>query len=245
MPVTASSAPGGPNRFAQRLFSPLPERYNRLAEVLSFGQNGRWRRAMVDHIVTASPDLILDVATGPGGVALQMAGRTGARVVGVDVTEAMLRQGRENVAAAGARIQFALGRGEQLPFADGTFDAVSFTYLLRYVDDPAATIKELARVVKPGGVVTNLEFAVPESGFWRFWWWGYTRLVLPVAGWITGGREWFDVGRFLGPNISSHYRRYPVSWTVGAWQAAGLVDVGVRTMSLGGGLVMWGTRTGG
>jgi len=245
MPTTASAAPGGPNRFAQRLFSGLPGRYNRLAEVLSFGQNGRWRRAMVDHIVPASPELILDVATGPAGVALQMAGRTGARVVGVDVTEAMLRQGRENVARAGARITFALGRGEQLPFADATFDAVSFTYLLRYVDDPAATIRELARVVKPGGVLTNLEFHVPENGFWRFWWWGYTRLVLPVAGWLTGGREWFDVGRFLGPNISAHYRRYPVPWTVEAWRAAGLVDVGVRTMSLGGGLVMWGTRSGG
>jgi len=216
-----------------------------LAEVLSFGQNGRWRRAMVDHIVGAEPDLILDVATGPAGVALQMAGRSGARVVGVDVTEAMLRQGRDNARRAGARIQFALGRGEQLPFADDTFDAVSFTYLLRYVDDPAATIKELSRVVKPGGVVTNLEFAVPGSRFWRFWWWGYTRLVLPVAGWLTGGREWFDVGRFLGPNISAHYRRYPVPWTVGAWEAAGLVNVGVRTMSLGGGLVMWGTRAGG
>jgi demethylmenaquinone methyltransferase/2-methoxy-6-polyprenyl-1,4-benzoquinol methylase len=245
MPTVASSAPGGPNRFAQQLFSPLPSRYDTLAEVLSFGQNGRWRRAMVDAVVAASPHLILDVATGPAGVALQMADRTGARVVGVDVTEAMLRRGRANAARAGARIGFTLGRGEQLPFADGTFDAVSFTYLLRYVDDPAATIKELSRVLKPGGVLANLEFAVPQSRFWRLWWWGYTRLVLPVAGWIGGGREWFDVGRFLGPNISSHYRRYPVPWTVEAWHDAGLVDVAVRTMSLGGGLVMWGTRTGG
>ncbi len=100
-------------------------------------------------------------------------------------------------------------------------------------------------MVKPGGVVANLEFLVPSSRFWRFWWWGYTRAVLPLAGWATGGREWFDVGRFLGPNISSHYRRYPVSWTVGAWRQAGLVDVGVRPMSLGGGLVMWGRRAGG
>jgi demethylmenaquinone methyltransferase/2-methoxy-6-polyprenyl-1,4-benzoquinol methylase len=245
MPTAVSDAPGGSNRFAQRLFSPLPERYNRLAEWLSFGQNGRWRRALVDHVVEARPELILDVATGPAGVALQMAARTGARVVGLDVTDAMLRQARRDVARAGSRIEFTLGRGEQLPFADATFDAVSFTYLLRYVDDPAAAIAELVRVVKPGGVVANLEFAVPGHRFWHFWWVGYTRLVLPVAGWLTGGREWFDVGRFLGPNISEHYRRYPVSWTVGAWGDAGMVDVGVRTMSLGGGLVMWGTRAGG
>jgi demethylmenaquinone methyltransferase/2-methoxy-6-polyprenyl-1,4-benzoquinol methylase len=242
MPTTASAAPGGPNKFAQRLFSPLPVRYNRLAEVLSFGQNGRWRRAMVDHIVEAKPAMILDVATGPGGVALQMAARTGARVVGLDVTDAMLRQAQVNVAEAGARVSLALGRGEQLPFADGTFDAVTFTYLLRYVDDPAAAIKELTRVVKPGGVVANLEFNVPSSRFWHFWWVGFTRMVLPVAGWITGGREWFDVGRFLGPNISAHYRRYPVAWTVEAWRDAGMVDVGAKAMSLGGGLVMWGRR---
>jgi demethylmenaquinone methyltransferase/2-methoxy-6-polyprenyl-1,4-benzoquinol methylase len=244
MPTTASSAPGGPNQFAQRLFSPLPVRYDRLAEVLSFGQNGRWRRAMVDHVVDGSPDLILDVATGPAGVALQMAARTGARVVGLDVTEAMLRQARRNVAQAGALVELAQGRGEQLPFADDTFDAVTFTYLLRYVDDPAATIAELARVVKPGGVVANLEFNVPTSKFWHFWWVGYTRLVLPVAGWLTGGREWFDVGRFLGPNISAHYGRYPLAWTVDAWRQAGLVDIGTRPMSLGGGLVMWGRRAG-
>jgi demethylmenaquinone methyltransferase/2-methoxy-6-polyprenyl-1,4-benzoquinol methylase len=73
---------------------------------------------------------------------------------------------------------------------------------------------------------------------------GYTRIVLPLAGWVTGGREWFDVGRFLGPNISAHYRRYPVSWTIEAWRQAGMVDVGARPMSLGGGLVMWGRRAG-
>jgi demethylmenaquinone methyltransferase/2-methoxy-6-polyprenyl-1,4-benzoquinol methylase len=244
MPTAVSDAPGGSNRFAQRLFSPLPNRYDRLAELLSFGQNGRWRRALVDHLVDASPGLVLDVATGPAGVALQIAARTGARVVGLDVTEAMLHQARDNVASAGARISLALGRGEQLPFPDSSFDAVSFTYLLRYVDDPAAAIKELTRVLKPGGVMANLEFNVPTSRFWHFWWVGYTRMVLPVAGWATGGREWFDVGRFLGPNISAHYARYPVSWTVAAWRAAGMVEVGARPMSLGGGLVMWGRREG-
>ena len=235
------------SRFARRLFTGLPQRYDRLAEVLSLGQNGRWRRAMVDHIVPGSPRLILDVATGPAGGALQLASRTGGQVVGVDLTEAMIREGKANVARAGAekQVQVVLGKGQQLPFADATFDALTFTYLLRYVEDPAATLRELARVVRPGGTVANLEFLVPASRFWRFWWWGYTRLVLPIGGAITGGREWFTVGRFLGPNISAHYRRFPVSWTVQAWRDAGIDDVGVRTMSLGGGLVMWGSRTGG
>jgi len=235
------------SRFARSLFSGLPQRYDRLAEWLSLGQNSRWRRAMVDQIVPGKPRRVLDVATGPAGVALQLAARTDAQIVGIDVTEAMLREGRANVARAGAdkRVQVVLGKGEQLPFADATFDALTFTYLLRYVEDPAATLRELARVVRPGGTIGNLEFLVPESRFWRFWWWGYTRLLLPLGGALTGGREWFAVGRFLGPNISAHYRRYPLSWTVQAWRDAGIDDVAVRSMSLGGGLVMWGSRTGG
>jgi demethylmenaquinone methyltransferase/2-methoxy-6-polyprenyl-1,4-benzoquinol methylase len=236
---------GDRNRFAQQLFTNLPQRYDRLAEVLSMGQNGRWRRAMIDRVVPTSPAMVLDVASGTAGVALQLAERTSAFVVGVDLTLEMLSQGQRNVAAKGQadRVQLVAGRGEQLPFPDRTFDALTFTYLLRYVDDPLETLRELARVVKPGSVVASLEFFLPPSRFWRFMWWLYTRLVLPVAGLFTGGRQWFRVGRFLGPNISGHYRKYPLSWTEDAWRRAGFEQVGVRVMSLGGGLVMWGTRS--
>jgi len=240
-----SQTVGDRNRFAQDLFTPLPQRYDRLAEVLSMGQNGRWRRAMIDRIVPSSPGRILDVASGTAGVALQLASRTPADVVGVDLTMGMLGQGRRNVARVGlsGRIQLVAGRAEQLPFPDDTFDALTFTYLLRYVDDPQATLNELARVVKPGGAVASLEFFLPPSRFWRAWWWLYTRLVLPAGGWLTGGREWLRVGRFLGPNISGHYAKFPLAWTEDAWRRAGFENVGVRVMSLGGGLVMWGTRS--
>jgi demethylmenaquinone methyltransferase / 2-methoxy-6-polyprenyl-1,4-benzoquinol methylase len=234
-----------PNRFARDLFAPLPARYDMLEEILSFGQNGRWRSAMIDRVPRAD-GVILDVASGTAGVALQLA-RRGVTVVGVDLTEEMLRQGHRRVAAAGRADQVGLvvGRAEQLPFPDGYFDALTFTYLLRYVRDPQATLAELARVLRPGGTMASLEFYVPEGGWWHPAWWAYTRLALPAGGFLLGGREWFRVGRFLGPNISAHYRRYPVSWTVEAWQKAGLTDVGTRVMSLGGGLVMWGTRQGG
>jgi demethylmenaquinone methyltransferase/2-methoxy-6-polyprenyl-1,4-benzoquinol methylase len=134
------------------------------------------------------------------------------------------------------------GRGEQLPFPDQCFDALTFTYLLRYVADPEATIAELLRVVRPGGVVSSLEFYLPSGPLWRPLWWLYTRAVLPAAGYATGGREWFDVGRFLGPSISQHYRRYPLGWHVEAWRRAGAVDVQARVMSLGGGVVIWGRK---
>lgn len=233
-----------PNRFARTLFSGLPHHYDLLEEVLSLGQNRRWRRAMVDRASVGAPARVLDVATGTAGVALRLFDRTGGQVIGLDLTEVMLGEGARRVVGAGAggRVQLVAGRAEQLPFPDAAFDALTFSYLLRYVADPAATLRELARVVRPGGRVASLEFHVPPSRFWRWWWWAYTRLVLPVGGLVTGGRPWFAVGRFLGPDISAHYRRYPVDWTVEAWQRAGLTHVGTRLMSLGGGLVMWGTR---
>src|SRR6266567_2463327 len=208
--------PDNPNGFARDLFDGLPARYDRLAELLSFGQNGQWRAEMVGHVVPAD-GVILDVASGTAGVARQLAARSRARVVGVDLTEPMLRQGQRRVAAAGLwdRISLAAGRAE------------------------------LARVLKPGGTMASLEFCVPGGPLWHPAWWAYTRMVLPAGGLLLGGREWFRVGRFLGPNISAHYRRYPIAWTVEAWEKAGLTDVGTRVMSLGGGLVMWGTRQGG
>ncbi len=239
-----------PNRFARALFDGLPNRYDRLAEVLSLGQNRRWRSAMVDAVAGAdlAPDAtVLDVATGTAGVALALRLRTRARVVGIDLTEEMLREGRERVERAAGqegRIELLIGRGEQLPFPDESFDALTFTYLLRYVADPAATLAELARVVRPGGVVASLEFHVPPHPLWRPLWWMYTRTLLPAAGYALGGREWFEVGRFLGPSISDHYRRYPDDWQVAAWEDAGLRAVQLRAMSLGGGIVMWARKDG-
>ena len=230
------------NRAARELFDPLPDRYDRLAELLSCGQNRRWRRAMVGHVGGAR---VLDVASGTAGVAIELAGRGARRVVAVDLTEPMLRRGQGNVAAAGltGRVDFTLGQAERLPFRDACFDGLTFTYLIRYVDDPQATLEELARVVRPGGAVASVEFCVPPNPWWRGCWWLYTRLALPVAGWLTGGRAWWDVGRFLGPSISSYYRDHPLQWHREVWEKCGFVDVGVRVMSLGGGLVMWGTRS--
>jgi demethylmenaquinone methyltransferase/2-methoxy-6-polyprenyl-1,4-benzoquinol methylase len=233
-----------PNRFAQDLFRRLPRHYDLLEELLSLGQNGRWRREMIGHVGGHAPRSVLDVATGTAGVALALTRRTEAAVTGIDITEAMLRRGAERVERAGAsgRVRLLVGQAERLPFPDDSFDALTFTYLLRYVADPAQTLRELVRVLRPGAAIASLEFSVPASRFWRFWWWLYTRGVLPVAGYLAGGREWGRVGRFLGPNISSHYRRYSLAWTVQAWKDAGLVNVGVRSMSLGGGLVMWAEK---
>ncbi|MHB8451281.1 MAG: class I SAM-dependent methyltransferase [Mycobacteriales bacterium] len=250
MPAHPEHQPGPrreENAFAQRLFTPLPERYDLLEELLSFGQNARWRRSAVGRAVAGDPRLVLDVATGTAGVAIQLARRSEARVVGLDLTEQMLRRGARNVTRAGleGRIKLVVGQAERLPFGDGSFDALTFTYLLRYVADPAATLRELGRVLRPGGRMASLEFFAPPHPAARRAWWLYTRAVLPVAGRWLGGPSWQTVGRFLGPSISRHYRDYPLGWTLAAWRDAGFRDVGYRVMSLGGGLVVWGVRTDG
>jgi demethylmenaquinone methyltransferase/2-methoxy-6-polyprenyl-1,4-benzoquinol methylase len=232
------------NAFAIQLFSGLPRRYDVLAEVLSFGQNGRWRHNLVSHLAPYRPRTVLDVATGTGGVAIALAAATEARITGVDISDAMLEQGRERVndLDLSGRIQLEPARAEALPYPSESFDAVSFTYLLRYVADPAATVGELARVVRPGGHLASLDFYLPQHVWWRAPWRVYTRMLLPAAGMLLGGKAWWDVGRFLGPNIESHYNQWPIARIVDAWNAAGMVDVSYRVMSLGGGLVMWGTK---
>jgi demethylmenaquinone methyltransferase/2-methoxy-6-polyprenyl-1,4-benzoquinol methylase len=229
---------------ARTVFADLPARYDRLAYLLSFGQDRRWRRAVVDQVVAARPRRVLDVATGPAGIALAVAARTGAQLVGVDLNEPMLRAGAANIRRAGHadRMGLAVAHADRLPFADGTFDAVMFSYLLRYVPDPAATVAELARCLRPGGTLASLDFHLPPNPGWRAGWHLYTRAALPVLGAVTGGPAWLRVGRFLGPSIATHYRQHPLAEHLAAWRAAGLQDVRARQMSLGGGLVMSGTK---
>jgi demethylmenaquinone methyltransferase/2-methoxy-6-polyprenyl-1,4-benzoquinol methylase len=232
------------NAFAAVLFEDLPGRYDRLAEVLSFGQNMRWRHELVMHIARFQPERILDVATGTAGVAIALAHATDAHIVGVDISEPMLDRGRQRVQAAqlDSRIRLEAARAEELPFPDGSFDAVSFTYLLRYVADPAATLTELARVLRPGGGMASLDFFVPPHALNRLGWSAYTRLLLPPAGYVFGGKPWWKVGRFLGPSIEGFYRQWPMHRIFEAWRMAGMVDVEHQVMSMGGGLVMWGRK---
>jgi demethylmenaquinone methyltransferase/2-methoxy-6-polyprenyl-1,4-benzoquinol methylase len=243
--TTQPAASSAENAFAKDLFHRLPARYDALAEVLSFGQNARWRGELVERLGSGQPKGILDVATGTAGVAIELARRTGADVTGIDISESMLARGRERIRAARLddRIKLQAGRAEDLPFASESFEAVGFTYLLRYVHDPAATLAELARVLRPGGTLAGLDFFVPRNVAWHAAWWLYTRSVLPVAGLALGGPEWWRVGTFLGPNISNFYRTWPLARIVEAWAAAGIVDVECRVMSVGGGLVMWGRKT--
>jgi demethylmenaquinone methyltransferase/2-methoxy-6-polyprenyl-1,4-benzoquinol methylase len=227
-----------------RLFAGLPRRYDLAGALLSFGQDPRWRRAMVAEVGAERGDRVLDVATGTGMVATALVRRYGCSVVGLDQSPEMLSGARAKLDAdpeLAAHIELIQGEAETLPFADAEFDHLTFTYLLRYVEDPGATLQSLARVVKPGGRIASLEFMLPPNPVARSLWHIYTRAAMPVLGRLISP-DWYEVGRFLGPSITGLYRRLPLDRQLELWRAAGIEGVRARAMSFGGGVVIWGTR---
>ena len=222
-------------RHAMSLFAPLGKSYDRVGAILSFGQDPRWRRFLVSRIPRDGGH-VLDVATGTGLVA-DLLVRAGHQVTGLDQSPEMLAQARARFADG---IELVEASAESLPFPDRAFDHLTVTYLLRYVDSPGAVLRELARVVKPGGTLAMLEFAVP-AGIWRPLWELYVRIGLPLAGRaISPG--WHEVGRFLGPSIRGFWTAIPEPALLELWRAAGVTDVRRRRLSVGGGIVVWGTR---
>ncbi len=220
---------------ARELFAPLGPTYDRVGAVLSLGQDPLWRRFLVSRL-PSDRGHVLDVATGTGLVAAELV-RRGFSVTGLDQSAGMLDTAR---ARLGADIELVESSAEELPFADGSFDHLTFTYLLRYVDDPGAVLAELARVVRAGGTVASLEFGVP-GGVAKPLWHLYVEAGLPLAGRLVSP-GWFEVGRFLGGSIRDFWTRYPLDRQLALWRDAGLYGIEVRRLSLGGGVVIWGTR---
>lgn len=210
--------------------------------LLSFGQDPRWRRFLVSRIDAPPGARTLDVASGTGLVARALVRARRVRVVALDQSEAMLRRGIARMApGGGGEISPVLGEAECLPFADGTFDAVTFTYLLRYVEDPQSTLIELARVLRPGGTLAGLEFHVPETPSARMAWRVYTRVVMPIVG-AAVSPAWRHTGAFLGASVSAFDGRYPLPELVRMWQLADVHHVRTRLLSLGSGMVIWGVK---
>ena len=220
---------------ARTLFAPLGPTYDRYSALLSFGQDPRWRRFLVSRLEVGPHDTVLDVAAGTGLVTRELVRRFGCSVVALDQSPEMLAVAAERTRDLPVRI--VEGRAENLPFADAEFAGLTFTYLLRYVDDPAATVRELARVVRPGGTMAMLEFDVPR-GVWRPAWELWVRAGLPAAGRVISP-GWHEVGRFLGPSIRGFWRSYD---PVALFRAAEFDDIRSSRLSLGGGVVVWGRR---
>ena len=237
--------PDNPNQHARRLFDGIASHYDLLAELFCLFQYHAWRRYLISRLNAGPADTVLDLCTGTAGVALKVARTYHSRVVGVDLSAEMLKRAQTKLSRNGAasRVDLAMGRAESLPFRDACLDGVCVTYLLRYVDDAEATLREIVRVLKPGGRLASLEFGVPENKMARLFWYAYTRGVLPVATAVVSS-GWREVGSFLGPSISRLYRSYPEADLLDMWVRLGVPDVRVKHLSLGGGVVMWGTKSG-
>jgi demethylmenaquinone methyltransferase / 2-methoxy-6-polyprenyl-1,4-benzoquinol methylase len=221
---------------ARELFAPLGPSYDRVGALLSLGQDPLWRRFLVSRLPRDGGH-VLDVATGTGLVAAELV-RRGYRVTALDQSPEMLGVARRRFRAGD--VELVEGSAESLPFEDGAFDHLTVTYLLRYVDEPGATLSELARVIRKGGSLASLEFGVPR-GPARPLWDVYVGAVLPLAGRALRS-GWREVGDFLGPSIRDFWSRYPLDRQLELWREAGIRDPEARHLSLGGGVVMWGTK---
>jgi len=244
--LPAESQPAVPVKrtLAQDLFDGVAPSYDTWAQVLTFFQYLPWRRFLVSRMALRPGKLVLDVCTGTAGVAMEIADHHDDRIVGLDVSHFMLEAGLRAVEKKNldGRVQLVQGRAEHLPFPDQTFDTVVFTYLLRYVQDPDATIRELSRVLKPGGELLSLEFGLPEALWVRALWEIYNRVVMPVMT-IPVSRGWHRVGCFLGPSISGFCKRYPVDRLATIWRDNGIPLVETKPLLRGAAVVMWGKKS--
>jgi len=239
------SQPAVPVRrtLAQDLFDGVAPSYDTWAQVLTFFQYLRWREFLVSRMALRPGNLVLDVCTGTAGVAMEIADHHDGRIVGLDVSHLMLEAGLRAVEKKNldGRVQLVQGRAEHLPFPDETFDAVVFTYLLRYVQDPDATIRELSRVLKPDGQLLSLEFDIPEALWMRTLWELHNRVIMPVMT-ITVSRGWHRMGCFLGSSISDFCHQWPVERLAAIWRENGIPLVETRHLLHGVAVVMWGAK---
>jgi len=234
MPLPASAA-----ETPRRLFSPIASNYDRPAQVLGLLQYSRWHDFLLSRLDLPPQGHVLDMATGTGALAVRLARLDGLRVTGADITRPMLLQ---TAARSGGRVDLVECTAEAAPFANASFDAVIFTYLLRYVADVPATLAELARALKPGGTMASLDFAVPR-GIWYPLWRLYTAVGLPLGGALLSP-AWRRVGSFLGPSIRGFYHRWPEERLLQLWRESGFPDAQAKRLSLGGAIVIWGTKRG-
>ncbi len=165
-----------------KMFNQISPSYDRINRVLSFGRDTAWRKKVAKELPLKPHLEVLDLATGTGDqlIALFKAGLSIKRAVGIDLAEEMLKIGRAKV-AANPKIELIHGDAMKIPFGDSTFDAATFSFGIRNVNDPLVSLKDIHRVLKPGGRCLILEFSIPPRVLRPFFFF-YLRKILPRIG---------------------------------------------------------------
>jgi len=172
------------------LFNRVAEHYDLLNTLLSFGTDKSWRRRLAEEI--RSSNLVLDIATGTAEVAIEVVKRwNGCFAIGIDPSKQMLDLAHTKLETAGVKkkIDLVEGVAESLPFKDGTYDAITIAFGIRNTVDPLTSLKEMNRVLKPGGRVGILEFAVPRNRLFAPLYMSYIRNMFPFLGSFFGKRN--------------------------------------------------------
>ena len=228
------ATPAGKQRYVRQLFGTIADRYDFITRVLSYGQDGRWKRRLIRLAALRPSDRVLDLACGTGDLTLAAAPHV-RRAVGLDVTFRMVQLAQEKEtwsdfpkSEKSDQVSFLTGDMLALPFADGSFDVVTTGYGLRNVPDLAHALAEIARVLTPEGRLLSLDFNRPENPLVRSAYLAYLTVVGSALGTALHGDP--DTYRYIPASI----RLYPGATAVGVMmQRHGFANVDVLPV-LGG-----------
>ena len=222
------------------MFDRIAPRYDLLNRLLSLGIDRRWRRFAVRQLAIPKGGMVLDIATGTGDVALEIASRTdaSAKIVGSDFTQGMLVLGRDKIESSAYRDRIVLVNApcEALPHPDGLFDGVTIAFGIRNVVDRQRGLREMARVLKPGGRAVILEFAEPRNRLFRMIYYFYFLRVLPWLGGLISQRSAYQ---YLPDSVLEFPDRQTFSAMM---EQAGFVDVKFQDLTGGIAAVHVGVR---
>jgi len=167
-----------------KMFDTISKEYDGLNRVISFGIDIKWRKKVVDIVKQQQPKTVLDIATGTGDLAINLAETSAEKIIGLDISPGMLSVGKEKVKAKQLdnRIDMIIGDSENMPFEDNTFDAITVAFGVRNFETLDNGLKDILRVLKPGGTFVILETSVPTKFPFKQGYNAYSKYILPTIG---------------------------------------------------------------